>query len=125
MAAFAPIPCQPASKCEALCLDWSKDPAAPLLAVSGRGSQIQVFNDEGDKQEPGIDVKRSSDASHIAWHPKNKVLAMGWKDGAVSVWSDTAMPQEDNVIHASPITMLMWSPEGSRLRSRLTGTCTC
>ena len=115
MAAFAPIPCQPASKCEALCLDWSKDPAAPLLAVSGRGSQIQVFNDEGDKQEPGIDVKRSSDASHIAWHPKNKVLAMGWKDGAVSVWSDTAMPQEDNVIHASPITMLMWSPEGSRL----------
>ena len=33
-------------------MDWSSDPNAPLLAVSGRGSQIQVFNDEGDKMEP-------------------------------------------------------------------------
>eukprot|EP01043_Picozoa_sp_COSAG02_P060305 COSAG02_NODE_7850_length_2818_cov_3.303394_1_plen_101_part_00 len=52
MAAFAPIPCTPASKSEVLCVDWSSDPSAPLLAVSGRGSQIQVFSDEGDKMEP-------------------------------------------------------------------------
>ena len=115
MAAFAPIPCVPPSRNEALCMDWSNDPSAPVLAVSGRGSDIQVFNDEGDRQEPGIEVTRPSDATHIQWHPKNKVLAMGWKDGAVSVWSETAMPQEDTLIHAAPITMLTWSPEGSRL----------
>eukprot|EP01050_Picozoa_sp_SAG11_P044168 SAG11_NODE_21325_length_427_cov_1.554878_1_plen_75_part_01 len=75
MAAFAPVPCVSAGgKTETLGLAWNNDPAAPLLAVSGRGGSIKVFNYEGDQQE-GFDMRRSSDAMIIQWHPKNKVLA--------------------------------------------------
>jgi intraflagellar transport protein 140 len=96
-------------------MDWSNDAGSPLLAVSGRSADVQVFNDEGERLDPGIDVNRSGSARLIRWHPKNKVLAMGWEDGAISVWSDSAMPQEDTMVHSSPIVLLVWSPEGSRL----------
>ena len=115
MAAFAPIPCVPeAGPATTICCDWNNDAVVPLLAVSCRGSTIRVFNDEGD-QQPGIEIKRASDAVIIQWHPKNKVLALGWKDGAISVWSDQSLPQEDTLIHTSTITLLTWSPDGSRL----------
>eukprot|EP01051_Picozoa_sp_SAG22_P005357 SAG22_NODE_316_length_12517_cov_75.265180_1_plen_503_part_10 len=117
MAAFAPIPCvSQTGKTETLCLAWSSDTSAPLLAVSGKGSAIKVFNDDGDQQEAFDAVKRPSDAVIIAWHPKNKVLAMGWRDGAISVCSEPGrVPQEDTLVHTSTITLLTWSPDGSRL----------
>ena len=117
MAAFAPIPCvSQTGKTETLCLAWSNDLTAPMLAVSGKGSSIKVFNDDGDQQEGYDSVKRASDAVIIAWHPKNKVLAMGWRDGAISVCAEPGrVPQEDTLVHTSCITLLTWSPDGSRL----------
>ena len=70
MAAFAPIPCVGPQGRETLCMDWSKDEAAPLLAVSCKGSEIQLFNDVGELQTPGVGIKRPCDAELVAWNPK-------------------------------------------------------
>ena len=96
---------------------------APLLAVSysGKGS-ISLFTEDGDvfnpEADPAIKHPAVQDALHMAWCPTAMLLAVGWNDGAVTLWNDvTRRTEETTRVHTRPITCLAWSSDGTRLVS--------
>lgn len=63
-------------------------------------------------------LHRSGECSQLAWHPRLNLLACGWDDGTVGVWGDKERVfREESATHKAPITLLTFSPEGSRLIS--------
>lgn len=63
-------------------------------------------------------LHRSGECSQLSWHPRLNLLACGWDDGTVGVWGDKERVfREDSATHKAPITLLTFSPEGSRLIS--------
>jgi len=102
----------PASK---VAVEWCKGDG--ILAVSASGYGIKFVNDEGEVIE-GSELRRnnSCDAISLNWRIMSKVLAAGWEDGAVTLWNvKDRVLKEDTSVHASAVTVTMWSPEGSRL----------
>ena len=68
--------------------------------------------------DPEQVLHRSGECSHLNWHPKLNLLATGWDDGTVAVWSEKERVfREESTTHKAPITLLTFSPEGSRLIS--------
>jgi len=102
---------------------WSQAKVgAPFLAVATTGGSVSVFNKDGEpldkNQEPLIQNPRGGDASTLAWHPIRRLLAIGWKDGGVSLWNQGDMKLKDDTrTHKGAITTLAWSPDGTRLIS--------
>jgi hypothetical protein len=67
---------------------------------------------------PTDPIQRKSEAVVLQWSPKGRILASGWKDGTVALWSvDDGPKRENNSIHRSDISLLQWSPQGHRLVS--------
>lgn len=98
------------------CTAWSNGDHR-LLAVSTANGQVTMYHEEGDMVELPTDIKREGVCSFMQWHPKQAILACGWNDGTVWLWaeSDRSVNRENSTTHQHPITMLMWSPDGSRL----------
>eukprot|EP00741_Cyanophora_paradoxa_P007333 tig00001107_g7093.t1 len=94
---------------ETAALGWS--PLLPYVAVSSAGV-VSVYSEEGERIEE-FQIRRNCDATAVAWHPTLKHLAIGWKDGAVSYWTDRQ--SEDTSVHTSPILAICWSSDGTRL----------
>jgi len=52
----------------------------------------------------------------LAWHPFEKTLAVGWENGALSLWLEERLQFVETVSpHQAPIGLLGWSSQGSRL----------
>jgi hypothetical protein len=67
---------------------------------------------------PTDPIQRKSEAVVLQWSPKGRILASGWKDGTVALWSvDDGPKRENNSIHRGDISLLQWSPQGHRLVS--------
>ncbi|MEW5317550.1 MAG: hypothetical protein WDW38_008838 [Sanguina aurantia] len=96
---------------------WSKAPGYPaLLAVALSPNAIGIYNQEGKSLEPTIKNVRGSECSRLAWHPIQNLLAIVWKDGAVSFWNaDDRHLEEDSKIHRTVISMIAWNASGERL----------
>jgi len=96
---------------------WSNGDHRILAVATGNG-QITMYHEEGDAIEPAVDIKRSGKCTHMAWHPKLALLACGWDDGTVWIWSESdRQHRENSITHQHPISLLQWSPDGSRLIS--------
>ncbi|XP_035743577.1 intraflagellar transport protein 140 homolog [Vespa mandarinia] len=100
-------------------------PNYPLLAVAAysqdKGGFVTVYDDQG---EPLQDVESSrhsvAQVTALGWHPDRRWLAAGWENGELRIWPGDTGTTEFNVIitpHHDPITILQWSPHGSRLVS--------
>ncbi|XP_046824576.1 intraflagellar transport protein 140 homolog isoform X2 [Vespa crabro] len=100
-------------------------PNYPLLAVAAysqdKGGFVTVYDDQG---EPLQDVESSrhsvAQVTALGWHPDRRWLAAGWENGELRIWPGDTGSTEFNVIitpHHDPITILQWSPHGSRLVS--------
>lgn len=88
----------------------------PILACSTRNGEITFFLEEGEPIEPDVDLRRPSIASVLSWHPKQNLLASGWEDGCIALWSEKErILRDDSAVHKSPITVMQWSPIGSWL----------
>ncbi|XP_014614871.1 PREDICTED: intraflagellar transport protein 140 homolog [Polistes canadensis] len=96
-----------------------------LLAVAAysqdKGGFVTVYDDQG---EPLQDVESSrhsvAQVTALGWHPDRRWLAAGWESGELRIWPGDTGSNEFNVIvtpHRDPITILQWSPHGSRLVS--------
>lgn len=100
----------------------------PVCAVVTNDNRISFYLEEGVCLED-CKVQRKCDATVIAWHPKSKVLATGWEDGHVSVWSIASSPSASSLSEASascnfasdkkhgrtPVRVAIWSPSTARL----------
>ena len=62
------------------------------------------------------EIKRTTHATQICWHPSKKILAVGWATGEISIWNQTDRDLSDVFpLHKSEITILRFSSNGSRL----------
>ena len=105
----------------------------PIMAVSSSNGDLTLFHEEGDtitvelhtvngvmpdntSALPASFSRPQSVCSVLAWHPTSAILACGWRDGCVSLWAEKERSlREDAVSHKGGVTMLQWSPDGSRL----------
>lgn len=59
---------------------------------------------------------RGTEAACLSWHPTLPLLAIGWRDGAISLW-DAAHRRlaEDSKVHRQPISHIVWGESSSHL----------
>jgi len=86
------------------------------LAVAMDNCTVSLYNEEGDKHDQNGVSRPNVHCSCLAWHPKNKLLCSGWKDGTLLFWSEEEGQRESTPIHADhAITALCWNASGTRL----------
>ena len=57
-------------------------------------------------------------AECLEWHPEKKILAVGWRSGEITTYNnDDEQIFEQSSIHRSPINVVRWNENGSRLLS--------
>ena len=113
---------------------WNTDAQQPLLAVAlqgvrsahrTEGGSVLLFRGDGDHFEDVVIRTRDAAASplKLAWAPAHVhnggLLAVGWDDGTLLVWSLkdrlSGEEQEQHAPHA--VTLIEWSPEAERFIS--------
>lgn len=91
---------------------WSK--VEPILAVASE-TRVLFFQEEGEQLMNNF-VERSSNVTKMEWQPESFILAIGWADGVISLWNlRDRLQREDDAVHKSPITLLKWKDDGTRL----------
>lgn len=119
MSLFLDFPCAVGGSARVKHTAWCQ--TEPICAVATCDKRVSFYLEEGVCLDECV-IQRQCDASAVAWHPKSKLLATGWDDGHVSVWS-IAKPAEKREIsccfasdkkHQTQLTLL-WNPTGSRL----------
>jgi WD40 repeat protein len=89
-----------------------------ILAVAMKGGKVDLFLEEGERLEPEGSFTRASTCSVLIWNPKYPALACGWGDGCVSIFVEKGnIFKEDKKVHKAKITVLKWTPDGSKLVS--------
>ena len=91
------------------------------MSFEGRGA-VTLFTEDGDvyhpESDPAIVHPTQQAALQMAWSPAARLLAVGWADGAVTLWNDvTRKTEETTRVHVRPVSCLVWSRDGSRLVS--------
>jgi intraflagellar transport protein 140 len=86
-------------------------PVHPFAAVAWNQNVVTVSNADG---EIVGNVSRNVAVTAMAWHPEIATVAIGWKDGAVSVWQDGAGDFVDSASahQGSPVMALAWNSKG-------------
>ena len=65
---------------------------------------------------PNFEISRGKSATYLKWHPVFPALAVGWEDGAVTLWNeDDRLSREEKVLHKSNITNITFSSDGTRM----------
>ena len=117
MSLFVDFELAAGGEAERLSVSWCK--VDSVLAVASSDSTVRFYREEGEALESAT-LDRSNETSAnvcaMEWRTRSKVLAAGWADGLVSLWNlkDKAL-RTNNAAHADTITLLQWSPEGTRL----------
>lgn len=76
-----------------------------------------VFFSKGEAIADSV-VRKTKEASVLAWHPTKKVLAAGWETGEITIRNE-----QDNEsyevprVHRAEVTILHWTHLGTRLLS--------
>ncbi|KAG2490014.1 hypothetical protein HYH03_011479 [Edaphochlamys debaryana] len=100
---------------------WSQAPGYPsFLAVGLSPNAVGIYNEEGRPLDPNNEATlknvRGTDCAKLAWHPLLPLLAIGWKDGAISFWNaEERKLEEDSKIHRNTISSMTWTASGDRL----------
>ena len=84
-----------------------------------RGGYVTVYTDDGEQAENiSIPSHPTGQVTSAAWHPTRKVLAIGWENGELFLFSDhNNTCSEVQTVHTASIVLLEWSQAGSRLIS--------
>ncbi|EAY12167.1 hypothetical protein TVAG_003730 [Trichomonas vaginalis G3] len=80
----------------------------PICAVIVADGSVHFFNDRGE-EFVSEKLSRNTKALVISWSPCTDTLAIGWKDGCVSIFSNGEHIEIDEA-HKSPVTKLCWHP---------------
>ena len=106
-------------------LAWSGVKDQPLLlAAALEGGTVVIVKEDGELYQDIVIKAKSpgANATSLSWAPVVQtagglLLAIGWEDGTVMVWSEKDVAvREDADAHAPhPIGFALWSPDGTRL----------
>ncbi|TPX54243.1 hypothetical protein PhCBS80983_g05995 [Powellomyces hirtus] len=88
--------------------------AFPLIAAATKEGRVELFDDEGHKQEKA-EILRVPGDMQLKWHFAKKLLAVSWSNGMVGVWCDHEHVLREGNVHQSPLSVMEWSPSGNRL----------
>lgn len=108
------FPCSVSGSAKVVNLAWCSVEA--ICAVATADNRVSFFVEEGGCLEEAK-FSRQCEATALTWHPKSKIIAVGWADGQVSVWavrtaSDCRFAYEGK---RSPIRACEWSRSATRL----------
>jgi intraflagellar transport protein 140 len=110
----------PVEQGQASYLDVSWHPHCSILAVVSRyESSGAVFfcHDEGELIED-MNVAKPWFVESISWHPDKKFLAVGWKNGEITICNITDSDIHSHPpFHRTPVNILQWTNTGSHLIS--------
>ena len=110
-------------------LAWSthatskKDPGngSPLVAVAFESGAVGVYAEDGEPADARAPLAIAGDRgvrpACLAWHPSLPVLAAGFEDGKVRVWSlrERRAAEEAETHYGRAVTCAAWSADGRRL----------
>jgi hypothetical protein len=86
---------------QALQSAWSNSEVNVVLAVTTNKPRIIFVNDEGGII-PNFEIMRGkTPVSQLMWHPSNNALAIGWKDGCVTLWQEDERLTRDEKVSDS------------------------
>ena len=87
-----------------------------ILAVSTNAPKIIFVQEEGNVV-PNFEISRGKiKAVSLRWHPIFQALAIGWDDGAITLWNeDERLTREEKVLHKAAISIITFSSDGSRM----------
>ena len=73
---------------------------------------------QGEYLQDG-ELRKSLQASVLAWHPTRKILAVGWEMGELTILNEQEHEKFEAPVclHKSEITILHWTSNGTRLLS--------
>lgn len=87
-------------------IEWSH--LSPLCALIPSDQRVHFYNDKGIELKE-YKISRDARATTIAFSPITDSLAIGWNDGAVSLWRN-GNPIDAPKIHEGPVDLLSWHP---------------
>ena len=95
---------------------WSNNEFNMILAIATNKPRIIFVNEEG-KMLPNFEIQRGKILPVcLKWHPVFQSLAIGWNDGCVTLWNeDQRQTREDKLLHKSPLAIITFSTDGSRM----------
>lgn len=106
---------------------WTSAKDQPLLlAAALDNGTVQIVQEDGQSYMNVILKGKTpgANATCLCWSPAVQtggglLLAIGWADGAVMVWSekDVAVREDTDVHLPHPLGFAIWSPDGTRLIS--------
>lgn len=132
---FAPLPIDSVGRGKkVVAAVWSHEPA--LLAVALEGGTVLVLDEDGSlygevvrgrQSQPDLEARGSggtyATVTVMTWSSAplkdSMLLAIGWNDGSVMVWSEKErMQRSDDEQHSGqPISVLLFSPANDKLLS--------
>lgn len=106
-------------KSRTISASWHND--YPLYAVSTTNGVVSCYNEEGDRLDE-VNLSRSCASTTVTWHPIERILCTGWKDGEIHVYNDADHSHKQvsqgnsDVSHlGNAITAMKWTPDGRRM----------
>lgn len=100
----------------ALTFEWSNTEDS-FLAVGKISGAVDLFTESGEEADRAI-VRRSKSVrvNVLRWHPRAMVLAVGFDDGSISLWTNSEKRQADApALHTDEINDIQWDSEGDYL----------
>ena len=99
-----------------LCSKWHS--TVPTLAAAMSGGKVCILGEEGDLVNEMLVPEGEGGVTCAAldWHPTQKVLCAGWKDGSISMMIETRETRDTNTPHkGNSITTVCWSGSGDKV----------
>lgn len=79
---------------------------SPLCAMIPSDQRVHFFDDQGN-EFTNFSISRSARATSLAFSPVSGALAVGWNDGAVTVWRNGTVNEAPQV-HRAPVNLISW-----------------
>ena len=66
----------------------------------------------------GSSIHRSVAVECMQWHPEKTIIAIGWRSGEITTYSDSEHESfEQSSVHRAPLVFVVWNASGNRLIS--------
>lgn len=102
-------------------MEWHKSHSILALVSDTQQAKgcLTFYKEDGEKLN-NAGIQRTIPITATAWHPIKKVLAVGWDNGTITIYSleeKCQIVNENAPVHSTTINFVTWSSSGSKLIS--------